>query len=259
MTGYHTYMVGQPFSALNKWNIQAIKIESPSLSLILNKGLDLSCLCSWSFGIFLLPHPTIFVTSLLCAGKCTPKNTLWKFCALLWVKNKPRAERFLSPRSSKNYVRGQNSSRNNPYAIQLVSLNSRRLARVRTSELAPHTTAGRVSASSRASWRSERGVSTCSPTFARKILNSDLSYSPGRQSTFPSQSCPGTIAPIYRLVPPACKCHGDDGCLERRSEGPGEDTGAAQQGAAGSHSTCHRPGWGLELCKSHGCQAVKAR
>lgn len=82
-------MVGQPFSALNKWNIQAIKIESPSPSLILNKGLDLSCFRSLEFGDFspAPPHYLCYLSTLRWQMHAQ-KHASESFALYLWVKNK---------------------------------------------------------------------------------------------------------------------------------------------------------------------------
>lgn len=57
----------------------------------------------------------------------------------------------------------------------------------------------------------------------------------GQANTFPSRSCPGTIAPIYRLVPPACERHGNNRfALSLAAKGPPETRSAVQK-AEGSH------------------------
>ena len=120
-------------------------------------------------GFFSLPHPTILVTCLLGAGKYAPNNTPLKvLCFTYELKTNSRAERFLSPRSSRNPRPRAEFVSNNPYAIQLVSLNSRRLARVRPSWL-PHSTAGWVSASPGASPEGLRGGHNLLPNPRPKI------------------------------------------------------------------------------------------
>ena len=54
-------------------------------------------------GFFSLPHPTILVASLLCAGKCRPNNTPLKVLGFTYeLKTNSRTELFLSPRLSRN-------------------------------------------------------------------------------------------------------------------------------------------------------------
>ena len=191
-------------------------------------------------GFFSLPHPTILVTCLLCAGKYTPNNTPLKVLRFTYeLKTNSRAEHFLSPRSSRNprpraeFVQ-QQSLCHSTCEPELTPTSTC------TSELAPtyHSRVG-LSLSRSLPWRSERR-SQPAPQPSPENLNSDLAYSPGRQSTFPPQSCPGTITPIYRLVPPACKCHGDDGCAPREAQ-RGTRRGHRCSAAKGRRLALHLP------------------
>ncbi|KAL0606541.1 hypothetical protein AAY473_023142 [Plecturocebus cupreus] len=62
-------------------------------------------------------------------------------------------------------------------------------------------------------------------------------------NTLPSRSCSGTTAPIYRLVPPAGECHGDNRLAPiRTAEDPARTRGAVL-GTPGSHYAWPGLGW----------------